>query len=99
MAGGDGLHLAFIGRNACRISLFEQPGPGIPGQPVLSQQGDLLGARWHSGQSGFVLIARDMNPDRFATITGALASASLTRDHPGPDQIARLSGARQPCLG
>lgn len=96
---GRGVHLAFIGRNACRISLFESPGPG-PVQGVTRQaEGRLRIASWHSGAAAFTLIARDMNLQRFATISGALAAASLTRDQTDPALLLALTAARQPCLG
>lgn len=99
LADDSGTHLAFIGRNDCRISLFERPGPGRVGPPEHLGTDGLMRAEWHSGQSGFTLIARDMNPQRFETIAMALAAASTRRDAPAPALLAALSAARQPCHG
>lgn len=96
---GNGVHLAFIGRNACRISLFERPGTGSVQGVTRHAEGELQAASWHSGSGAFTLIARDMNPQRFTTISGALAAASLTRDRTDPALLVALTAARQPCLG
>lgn len=96
---GDGVHLAFIGRNACRISLFEQPGTGEVQAVIRHAEGRVHAARWHTGTAAFTVIARDMNPQRFTLISDALAAASLTRERTNPALLAALAQARQPCLG
>lgn len=96
---GRGMHLAFIGRNACRISLFERHGSGVARGVIRRELDDVHAASWHTGTSAFTLIAREMNSERFITITEALAAASLTRDRTDPALLAALAMARQPCLG
>lgn len=94
------LHMAFIGRNDCRISLFERPWPGAAGPVDLQVGPELLQASWQTDQAAFTLIARSMNAERFTTIAEALAAASTRRDAaPDPGLIAGLRAARQPCLG
>lgn len=97
--GETGVHYAFVGSNNCRLSLFEGPATaGADGAFSLTTQGLLLNAHWQTGERAYVMVARNMDGTRFATIAAAVHSASLTRTPPDADLIAVLSAARQRCV-
>lgn len=99
MPDGQGVHLAFIGLNSCKISLFERPVSGSVEGVVRYISDGVQTAIWHNGSAAFTLVAREMNPQRFATISEALAKASQTRNSHDSNLLAALTEARQPCLG
>lgn len=94
-----GIHYAFVGSNNCRLSLFEGPAT-VRGTSAfsLTNRGYLLNANWQTGERSYVMVARNMDSARFATIAAAVHAASLTRQPPDADLIAALSAARQRCL-
>lgn len=95
----SGTHYAFVGTNQCRLSLFElPPAAGLDSTLTLLVQGDLRSARWQAGGQSFLVIARNMDGARFATIAAALNEATISRAVPAADQIALLRAARQRCL-
>ena len=100
--GNEAVHSRFIGESGCRLSLFESEVSGSvdPDRMDISHEGALLLARWTDGRLVFVVVARDMDPIRFATIAGALREISpLDAPPPIEELIASVSSARQPCLG
>ncbi|WP_404863182.1 hypothetical protein [Georhizobium sp. MAB10] len=100
--GNEAVHSRFIGERGCRLSLFESEATqsADPDRMDISHEGALLLARWTDGSLAFVVVARDMDPIRFATIAGALREISqLDAPPPIEELIASVSSARQPCLG
>ncbi|BCH24580.1 anti-sigma factor [Mesorhizobium sp. L-8-10] len=95
------LHSRFVGERGCRMSLFEF-GAGLRDDATnaldIHQKGALHVARWQSGRTMFIVVARDMDPVRFATIAGSLRTLGPALSEPAMDDlIASLSTARQPC--
>jgi hypothetical protein len=94
-----GMHYAFVGTNACRLSLFEmRAGDHRDSALTLLAQGDLRSARWQSGAHIYLVIARHMDAARFATIAAALVDAAASRSAPDAERLALLNAARQRCL-
>lgn len=97
--GPPGVHYAFVGTNECRLSLFEMPAAaGTDSLLTLLVQGNLRSARWQAGGNGYLVIARNMDGARFATIVAALKEATISRTAPEAERIALLQAARQRCL-
>jgi anti-sigma factor RsiW len=97
--GRAGVHYAFVGTNQCRLSLFEMPAARTGDSALtLLVQGNLRSAHWRAGGQGYLVIARDMDGARFATIAAALNEATITRRTPEPARLALLRAARQRCL-
>lgn len=93
-------HLAFVGPNGCRLSLFEAVSPSESSAPlIITIDGGLLSASWADERRGYALVARNMDLERFATIAGAAQDASRERGSVGAQASASLQQARQPCLG
>lgn len=93
-------HFGYVGANGCRLSLFELPvemdGEVSDGLWASLESGLRL-ADWTSGSTHFIVVARDMNDQRFETVVGALRKATRERGATR-EMIARLESARQPCL-
>ncbi len=99
--GTETVHSRFVGERGCRLSVFESAASGSadPERMEIGHEGALLLARWTDGRSDFTVVARDMDPVRFATIAGALREIGpLDATPPMEELIASLSVARQPCL-
>lgn len=95
------LHSRFAGERGCRLSLFELAAPATDPADALDirQEGTLHVARWQAGGTAFIVLARDMDPVRFAAIAGSLRASGPTLSKPALDDlIASLSTVRQPCL-
>ncbi len=94
-----GMHYAFVGSNDCRLSLFEMRATD-PQQGALTLQveGDLRSARWQAGGHDYMVLARNMDAARFATIAAALGEAAASRAGPDAERLALLTAARQRCL-
>lgn len=97
----DAFYSRFVGERGCRLSFFEHEVETVDDQDGmdLSSQGDLLVADWFKGGRRYTMVARSMDPARFATIAGSLRDV-LPSDQ--ADEAVRLAGslaaARQPCL-
>jgi anti-sigma factor RsiW len=100
--GIEAVHSRFVGERGCRLSFFESVASrsADPERMDIGHDGALRLARWTDGRLAFVVVARDMDPVRFATIAGALREmGSLDAAPPMEELIASLSAARQACLG
>ncbi|MFN4098350.1 MAG: anti-sigma factor family protein [Pararhodobacter sp.] len=95
-----GQQFAFVGPNGCRLSLFEVASPSGWSAPLnLTISDGLLTARWLLDGQGYALIARTMDPARFATISAVVHDALRDRGSVDAQALASLQRARQPCLG
>ena len=96
--GLNGLHLGFIGANACRLSLFIQPHDQPDTALDMQLDAHLQQAGWTTSGLQFRIIALDMDLSRFATI--ATTAHAKSRDHlpASAAQIALINAARLPCL-
>lgn len=92
-----GLHYAFVGPNACKLSLIESAARDGASAMVLNADGGLQTATWESGAHGYVMVARNMNRARFATIAAAVHAATETRALAEGELLAAMAGARQRC--
>lgn len=93
-------HFGYVGANGCRLSLFELPveeDRDLSDSLWASLESGLRLADWASETTHFVVVARDMNDQRFETVVGALRKATRERGATR-EMIARLESARQPCL-
>lgn len=72
--GVEAVHSRFVGERGCRLSLFESAASESADRERMDigHEGALLLAHWSDGRQSFVIVARDMNPVRFATIVGSL---------------------------
>ncbi len=89
---------AYVGSRGCKLSLFvtAQATAFVKLEESSTPKG--LIAKWADKNTGFMLIARRMNPDRFKVIAKALKKAtskSLTLDEPMRQAMVQ---SRQPCL-
>lgn len=95
-------HAGFLGTRDCRISLFEMPrdaaGTAHPAF-ALHAPANILQASWDSAETRHVLIARDMDRVRFATIAESLREATVAHDADEERLVATLGAARQRCTG
>ena len=93
-------HAGFLGTRDCRISLFEMPrvaaGTAHPAF-ALHAPANILQASWDSAETRHVLIARDMDRVRFATIAESLREATVAHDADEERLVATLGAARQRC--
>lgn len=99
--GASAHHTGYLGENGCRVSVFEIAGRGVSagsGSELFSNKDGLLHASWQAPKTHFVLIARDMNSVRFATIASSLKSATGTAGPKETELIANLRQARQRCF-
>lgn len=99
--GGTARHSGFLGDNGCRVSVFKHPleaAADMPASMTLLGQGDLLKAQWTVGRNRYVIVARDMDSVRFATIARSMRSASEAQWARDSELIAALEGARQRCV-
>lgn len=96
--GSDGLHLGYLGSNACRLSLFIQPGAGANTTLDMHLDDQLQQARWVTSGLRFDLIAHDMDTARFATIATTAHQKSHDNLPANAAQIALINAARLPCL-
>ncbi|MGP9790747.1 anti-sigma factor family protein [Roseinatronobacter sp. NSM] len=96
--GPSGLHLGFIGANACRLSLFIQPQDQPDTALDIQLDQHLQQAGWTTSGLQFRIVALDMDLSRFATI--ATTAHTKSRDHlpASAAQIALINAARLPCL-
>lgn len=93
-------HFGYVGANGCRLSLFELPvdeSASITGNLWVSIESDLRLADWVAGTTHFIVVARDMNEQRFETVVRALRTATH-RQGTTREMVARLQAARQPCF-
>ena len=95
-------HAGFLGTRDCRVSLFEMPrdaaGAAHPAL-ALHAASNILQASWDSAETRHVLLARDMDRVRFATIADTLREATVTHDADEESLVATLGAARQRCTG
>jgi hypothetical protein len=94
-----GMHYGFVGSNDCRLSLFEtQAADRVESALTLTVEGDLRSARWQTDAHVYLVVARNMDAARFATIAAALVDAAASRTAPDAERVALLNAARQRCL-
>lgn len=94
-------HSGYLGSNGCRVSLFELPGRDNRGSLTtlaFAENDGLLHASWRSSDTRYVLLARQMDSVRFATIASSVRAAAQAAVEDEDDLIAALEGARQRCL-
>ncbi|MGF1592548.1 MAG: anti-sigma factor family protein [Kiloniellaceae bacterium] len=94
-------HSGYLGANGCRLSLFELPHTrpdSATGMLEVSQRDDLLTAIWQGRDRRYVMVARNMDNVRFATIASSIKAATEAVPADEADLIAALEGARQRCL-
>jgi hypothetical protein len=94
-------HSGYLGANGCRLSLFELPHTrpeSATGMLEVSQSDDLLTAIWQGRDRRYVMVARNMDNVRFATIASSIKAATEAVPADEADLIAALEGARQRCL-
>ncbi len=96
-SSGAEVHLGFKGPNACRISLFVTAAEGGDGGLKMDIAEPIQHAQWQTGALGFMMIARDMAPTRFATVATGLHLNSRTHSPDPAMQVALLQAARLPC--
>jgi len=96
---GEARHIAFVGQNGCRLSLFQAVSPsGFTAPLTIMIEAGLLTARWAEAGRSYALVTRSMDPSRFTTIAAALHDASDVLGSVDAQVLARLQQARQPCL-
>ncbi|MCC5991979.1 MAG: hypothetical protein JJT99_05595 [Rhodobacteraceae bacterium] len=93
-----GMHLGYLGSNACRLSLFIQPEAGANTTLDMHLDDQLQQARWVTSGLRFDLIAHDMDTARFATIATTAHQKSRDNLPANAAQIALINAARLPCL-
>jgi anti-sigma factor RsiW len=90
-------HIAYVGARGCRLSFYAfARGSALP-QPVARRDSQALVQSWTVGGSGYLLLARRMNRDRFEVIVEALKEAT---EHAVPlveRMRVAMANARQPC--
>ncbi|MCC5960861.1 MAG: hypothetical protein JJU08_16125 [Rhodobacteraceae bacterium] len=94
----NGLHLGYIGANACKLSLFIQPDDRPDTALDIHLDQHLQQASWTTSGLHFSIVSLDMDTSRFATI--ATTAHTKSRDHlpASAAQIALINAARLPCL-
>ncbi|MGY6703772.1 anti-sigma factor family protein [Roseinatronobacter sp.] len=94
----DGLHLGYVGANACKLSLFIRPDDQPDSALDIHLDQHLQQASWTTSGLHFNIISQDMDTSRFATI--ATTAHAKSRDHlpASAAQIALINAARLPCL-
>jgi anti-sigma factor RsiW len=92
-------HYGFLGSRGCRLSLFESPGAAGAGAvaTAVDAGAGLATAVWAVGDVQYVVVARSMSGERFATVVAALRDATQRGGVPDPYAVAALRDARQPC--
>jgi anti-sigma factor RsiW len=104
--GAVARHAGYIGQRGCRLSLFQVPRKETRAAEAidLAIDGDeetaspLLTAHWSHAQTTFILIARGMDPVRFAGIASNLEAATDNDRDTHPPTIAEAAGANRPCI-
>lgn len=95
--GEEAVHIGYVGRRGCRVSLFVRDADPIA-QPIVSRRdADGLVEAWRFGAHDYLLIARRMDQTRFGVIADALKMAIRDAVPLAPPMRVALSGARQPC--
>lgn len=89
-AEGQGVLFAFRGPRGCRVSLWVSDAPrDFTVEPVRQEFDGLVGFVWRVERKGYALIARDMDPQRFATLASAVAR--ITREKFRIDDVTRMA--------
>lgn len=101
--GTQAVHSRFVGERGCRLSLFVLAAAPATDPTTtaldIRQEGSLHVARWQAASAAFIVVARDMDPIRFAIIAGSLRALGPSLSEPEINGlVASLSTARQPCL-
>lgn len=93
-----GLHLGYVGANACKLSLFIHPDDAPDSALDIHLDQHLQQASWTTSGLRFNIVSQDMDMSRFATI--ATTAHAKSRDHlpASAAQIALINAARLPCL-
>lgn len=92
------VRIGFVGARGCRLSLHVSPYDEPAPTPALARAA-LAG--WNAGGRGYLLIATDMPPARFAMIAGfikALTSEPADRIEPLRTALQSEWRSAQPCL-
>lgn len=98
IAGRPATHAGYAGARGCRLSLFEMSlGDAMPGVLTLGAADRLLWASWQTASARYLMVARNMDETRFATIAGVLRSMTENRRSVDREVVAQLESARQPC--
>ena len=99
--GGTAQHSGFLGENGCRVSVFRHSGQddvNAPANITLLGRDDLLKAQWKVERDHYVIVARNMDSVRFATIAQSIRTASEAQWARDSELIVALEGARQRCV-
>lgn len=96
----EATHTRFVGERGCHLSLFETTTEIISGNLEIATESGLHLARWSSQEGrAYILVARDMDPSRFAVIAGSLHEILPESDSDGEHRLAySLEDARQRCV-
>lgn len=85
-----GVLFGFRGPRGCRVSLWVSDAPGdVTAVPTRQEFGGLVGFVWRVQHKGYVLLTRDMDPQRFATLASAVAR--ITREQFRVDDFTRMA--------
>lgn len=91
-AGREGLHLGYLGTRGCRFSLLIWPQIGAKFEQTAAGRGGV--AAWRAGSHGYVALAADMAPERFAMIVAWLRQTTRTLDQ---SPLLAKRGEPPPC--
>lgn len=87
---GKGMLFGFRGPRGCRVSLWVSEAPeSFTPMPTLQDVDGLAAFIWRVGHKGYVLLTRDMDPQRFATLASAVAR--ITREQFRVDDLTRMA--------
>ncbi|WP_417580679.1 anti-sigma factor family protein [Pelagibacterium sp.] len=89
-------HHGYAGPNGCRVSVFTIPFEAREAVPFVSEEAGLLSAHWDIADGVSVVVARAMDPERFAAIADALES--ITKPDFAP-LVAGVEFPRTSCVG
>jgi anti-sigma factor RsiW len=94
---GTAAHIAYVGARGCRLSFYAfAKGAGLP-QPVSRRDSQALVESWSTAGSGYLLVARRMNRDRFDVVAEALKQATAEAVPLVERMRVAMANARQPC--
>jgi anti-sigma factor RsiW len=100
--GGDGIFLGYQGIHGCRVGLWiGEAVAGLQRRPAMVVSGGVAGYVWRTGNIGYALLARGMDPDRLRSL--ADAAARITGQHHRLDgdirtALRHTAESGRPCL-
>lgn len=93
----EALRVAYVGTRGCRLSFYAFDAPNAASETASRRDENALVESWSASGYGYLLVARDMNAERFDVIAAALKQSTEETAPISGGMRTAMSQARQPC--